>query len=302
MDESCSLWPGDPGVDDGGPPSPPSSIVAFLVRFIKAHGVGPAMDRVRLGLSTPAFVDTIDEFLERTARNGWDFAEFNHLDLPPFSPELLDADERERVRGLASDLDLEITLHAGDCDLLTLDPGFLRYSKERIRIEAQLASDLGAVYLNTHLGFPERMVRPGKSLWADEHFDFGQRISDAVAHVAEVADSTGTRILYENTYRLLEPLMEAINECSSPLVGFLLDVGHANFAGGIRELHATMSSRGKLFAMHLHDNNGKWDNHAPLGSGTVDLEGIEFPPYIAVEVRNWEQALGTREVFKERYL
>jgi len=270
--------------------------------FITGNGVPSAMGRVRLGLSTPTFVDTIPEFLERTARDGWDFAEFNHLDLPPFSPELLDAGEREGVKGLAADLGLELTLHAGDCDLLTLDPGFLRYSKERIRIEAELASDLDAVYLGTHLGFPERMVRPGGSLWADEHWDFQSRIEDAVRHVADVADSTGVRILYENTYRLIDPLMEAINGCPSPLVGFLLDVGHANFAGGIRELHATMSRRGKLFAMHLHDNDGRRDDHAPLGSGTVDLEGVELPGYVAVEVRNWDQALGTREVFRERYL
>ena len=139
-------------------------MVVSLVMFISTHPFPTAMDRVRLGLSTPTFVDTIDEFLERTAREEWDFAEFNHLDLPPFSPELLDTVERERVKGLAADLGLELTLHAGDCDLLTLDPGFYRYSKERIRIEAELAHDLDAVYLNTHLGFPERMVRPGGSL------------------------------------------------------------------------------------------------------------------------------------------
>ncbi len=260
------------------------------------------MGPVRLGLSTPTFVNTVDEFLERTARDGWDFAEFNHLDLPPFSPELMDGPERERVRGLASELGLELTLHAGDCDLLTLDPGFLRYSKDRVITEAELARDLDAVYLNSHVGFPERMVRPDRSLWADEHFDFQARVEDAVRHLAKVADETGVRILYENTYRLIDPLMEAINQCDSPLVGFLLDVGHANIAGGVRELHATMSSRGKLFAMHLHDNDGKWDQHAPLGHGTLDLEGIPLPPYVAVEVRNYDLALGTREEFRKRYL
>jgi sugar phosphate isomerase/epimerase len=260
------------------------------------------MAAVRLGLSTPTFVDTIDEFLERTAREGWDFAEFNHLDLPPFSPELLDADDRGRVRDLAKDLGLEISLHAGDSDLLTLDPGFLRYSEERIRTEAELARDLDAVYLNTHVGFPERMVRPDGSDWADDHFDFNVRVEDAVRHLAEVADDTGVRILYENTYRLIEPLIDAVNGCSSPRVGFLLDVGHANIIGGVRELHAAMSRKGRLLAMHLHDNNGRWDQHAPLGSGTLELDGIELPPYVAVEVRNWDQARGTREEFRKRYL
>jgi sugar phosphate isomerase/epimerase len=54
--------------------------------------------------------------------------------------------------------------------------------------------------------------------------------------------------------------------------------------------------------MHLHDNDGRWDQHAPLGSGTVDLEGLRLPPYVSVEVRNWDLALGTREAFRELYL
>ncbi len=260
------------------------------------------MGHVRLGLSTPTFVDTVDEFLERTARDGWDFAELNHLDLPPFCPELMDAAERRRVRGLAADLGLELTLHAGDCDLLTLDPGFHRYSVERIAVEAEMARDLGAVYLTSHVGFPERMVGPGGSLWADEHFDFLARVEDAVRHLEGVCEETGARILYENTYRLVHPLVEAINASSSARLGFLLDVGHANIEGGVRQLHSVMSSRGKLFAMHLHDNDGRWDSHGTLGSGTVDLDGLEPPPYVAVEVRNWDLAVGTREEFRKRYL
>ena len=42
-------------------------MVVSLVMFISTHPFPTAMDRVRLGLSTPTFVDTIDEFLERTA-------------------------------------------------------------------------------------------------------------------------------------------------------------------------------------------------------------------------------------------
>ncbi len=261
------------------------------------------MDRVRLGLSTPSFVGSIDEFLERTARDAWDFAEWNHLDLPPFSPELLDGDERARVSRLAEDLGLEVTLHAGDWDLLTLDPGFLHYSTGRARQEAELARDLGVVYLTTHVGFPERMVRhEGGSLWADEYFDMDGRVTGAIDQLATIADDLEVRILFENTYRLVDPLVDAINACDSPLLGFLLDVGHANIAGGVHELHRAMSSRGKLFAMHLHDNRGDRDVHAPLGHGTVDLSGLHLPGYVAVEVRNWDLAVGTREEFRKRYM
>ena len=69
----------------------PSSLIAtYLSRAIPSA----AMADVRLGLSTPTFVNSVEESLELTARDGWDFAEFNHLDLPPFSPELLDGQDR----------------------------------------------------------------------------------------------------------------------------------------------------------------------------------------------------------------
>jgi len=53
-----------------------------------------------------------------------------------------------------------------------------------------------------------------------------------------------------------------------------------------RARRAAMSSKGKLFAMHLHDNDGRWDQHAPLGHGTVDLTGLKVPHYVAVPGMN----------------
>ncbi len=275
------------------------------VRFITGPSGAVAVPRrVLLGLSTPTFVRSIDEFLERTARDGWDLAEFNHLDLPPFCPELLDGTERGRVRRLAEDLGLRITLHAGDWDLMALDPGVRAYALGRSRLEAELARDLGADYLVTHLGIPERMaLHDGGRRWADEHFDYRPIIEDAVRHISMVADETGSRILYENTYRLVGPLVEAVGRAPSPLVGLLLDVGHANLlGGGVPAVHATMRATGRLLAMHLHDNGGDRDDHLPLGSGTAVLDGLEVPPYVIVEVRDWQKAVATREAFRQRFL
>ncbi len=261
------------------------------------------MDRVRLGLSTPTFVRTVDEFLERTARDGWDFAEFNHLDLHPFSPEMLDEGDRRRARALAADLGLELTLHSGDWDLLTYNPSFLQYSIDRSRQEAELARDLEAAYLTSHFGRVEHFhVPPRGRIYADETFDFEPKVRAAVSHLGRLSEELDVRILFENTDRLFDHMIEAINRCEWSGLGFTLDIGHANIYGGVRELHRVMSERGRLLAMHVHDNRGDRDAHLPLGAGTVDIEGLEVPPYVAVEVRDWQKAVATREAFRQRYL
>ena len=273
-----------------------------LKRAVGVRGA-VASPGVLLGLSTPTFVRSVEEFLVRTERDGWDFAEFNHLDIPPFCPELLDADARRRARALAGDLGIGISLHAGDWDLLSLDPGVRRYAEARSFVEAELARDLGALYLVSHVGIPQRMMlHDGGRAWADQFFDYGPRVEAAVAHLSRVADGTGVRVLYENTYRLVGPMVEAIAARGSPRLGFLLDVGHANMGEGVRELHRAMHATGRLVAMHLHDNHGLRDEHLPLGAGTVDLTGLELPPYVVVEVRDWQKAVATREDLRQRYL
>jgi len=271
-------------------------------RDVRVRGPVAAPD-VLLGLSTPTFVRSVDEFLVRTELDGWDFAEFNHLDIPPFCPELLDKEARRRARAMAGDLGIGISLHAGDWDLLSLDPGVRRYAEVRSLMESELARDLGALYLVSHIGIPQRMMlHDGGRAWADQFFDYAPRVEAAVEHLSRVADETGVRILYENTYRLVGPLVEAIAARGSPRLGFLLDVGHANVGEGVRELHRAMRATGRLVAMHLHDNHGARDEHLPLGAGTVDLDGLELPPYVVVEVRDWQKAVATRDGFSKRYL
>jgi sugar phosphate isomerase/epimerase len=52
----------------------------------------------------------------------------------------------------------------------------------------------------------------------------------------------------------------------------LLDVGHANISGTLREFVRTMSS--DLAELHIHDNEGVLDQHLGIGRGTTDLGEI----------------------------
>jgi sugar phosphate isomerase/epimerase len=51
-------------------------------------------------------------------------------------------------------------------------------------------------------------------------------------------------------------------------LSFCLDVGHAN-TGLLPEF---MELKSRLANLHVHDNNGKFDEHLPIGDGTVDFD------------------------------
>jgi sugar phosphate isomerase/epimerase len=53
--------------------------------------------------------------------------------------------------------------------------------------------------------------------------------------------------------------------------GLTLDVGHANLLGAeaIEEFITTIND--KIFLIHIHDNEGKRDQHLVIGEGTIDF-------------------------------
>jgi sugar phosphate isomerase/epimerase len=51
-------------------------------------------------------------------------------------------------------------------------------------------------------------------------------------------------------------------------LGICLDVGHANTMGLLSEF---MALKPRLVNLHVHDNKGSFDEHLPIGDGTVDF-------------------------------
>ena len=61
-------------------------------------------------------------------------------------------------------------------------------------------------------------------------------------------------------------------------LGFCFDMGHFNLFGQTRTLPDYLSYfKGLIGHVHIHDNNGKADQHLPPGLGTIDFDPlIEF--------------------------
>ena len=76
----------------------------------------------------------------------------------------------------------------------------------------------------------------------------------------------GVRLAIENgDFRTIEPLLDAY---PPSYLGLCYDSGHGNMAGdGLDRLEA---NRDRLISVHLHDNNGRDDQHRKVFSGTID--------------------------------
>ncbi|MEG2086710.1 MAG: sugar phosphate isomerase/epimerase family protein [Angelakisella sp.] len=128
------------------------------------------------------------------------------------------------------------------------------------------ASRLGADHVVLHPGFCDTPVfdkakarmRAGRMI--DELFYF-----DTDYHVKLLIENVGTR------QTSLYTMEEYIRYCRTlpPGGGALVDIGHAHMNGW--DLGRLLTDLGdKLWALHLHDNDGTGDSHLPIGEGTVD--------------------------------
>ncbi len=91
--------------------------------------------------------------------------------------------------------------------------------------------------------------------------------------LAEIAFYSKIQLAFENLeeYELLDKLMQEFSDNSA--IGFCFDSGHAHIANpGNYSLLEKYPE--KLFALHLHDNDGVRDQHLLPGKGTIDWQNF----------------------------
>ena len=89
----------------------------------------------------------------------------------------------------------------------------------------------------------------------------------------EQAEKRGVRIALENV-RNTHILMHVLDTIKSPMLGLCYDSGHDYiWSPAPYELLSKYSDR--LYAVHLHDNMGKNDDHLPLGQGNVNWDAVK---------------------------
>ncbi len=207
---------------------------------------------------------------------------------PENFPQTFDATRIKNLRSKLEELDLGCGIHTASCVntaeiFSTIRKGVVDHFKEFI----DLARGIEARYLIIHCGVYFRQFR--------------QRVEECLVQTLREAAGYAERwempLLIENMNRIpqtpagkpwdlcfeqpeisymgvtAEELGEVFYKVGSPVLGFSLNVAHANLLGGgfMPFLRAFGQRMGNV---QISDNNGITDEHLPIGEGTVDFAGL----------------------------
>ncbi len=153
--------------------------------------------------------------------------------------------------------------------------------QNRIEMTARLGGDVVIIHIPTTEPFETR------PLWL-------MQIRKSLDQLQPFAASRTVRLALENMpgddFDMLESLL---SEYEAQFLGLCFDSGHANL-GGIG-LHHLERVRDRLIAVHLHDNDGKYDQHKIPFTGTVDWASLAD----IFAASTYEQGVNLEVVIKE---
>ena len=142
------------------------------------------------------------------------------------------------------------------------DPDFRALSRQRCRESCEIASALGAGNLVFHSSAFPFLRGAYLENWA----------AGCASFYEDLAEHYPVRIFLENAQDLdpkpLRKLMEGVN---SDRIGVCLDIGHVHYSRA--PVTQWFEQLGEWIGyLHLSDNMGEFDDHLPLGQGSIDWE------------------------------
>ncbi len=192
------------------------------------------------------------------------------------------------------------TVHAPFQELFLGAPDILvrKAAMERLKYAFDIAALFKPESIVLHLNYEEKRFGFVFAEW------FRNIIPDLEVF-AKKAEAMGAMLALENVYEENPGTMrEILLRLSGKNVWSCLDVGHVN-AFSKAPLRQWLAKIGEFIRQfHLHDNDGKRDAHAPIGSGNVDFSKIarfiavsRQKPMITLEPHTEEDIWKTLEGF-----
>jgi sugar phosphate isomerase/epimerase len=205
------------------------------------------------------YLDVYHSF--RSHFSGWEImSELKHrvVDLEQELKQLLSVDR------------IKLQIHAPflEIDLASADERIREKSIEEHKLVIGVGSRLGAELVTIH---PGRFTTGKKK----KHLKLNKA---SLGELGRFSQDHGIDLALENMGAGMDLLGSKPDEILWLLdgldVGFCLDVGHANFSGGIGLWLGERELVQRLRNLHLHDNNGLSDEHLTIGGGNIDFERI----------------------------
>lgn len=205
------------------------------------------------------------------------------------------------IKNIIETTDLVLTLHLpfSDLNLASLNHPIWKESIRQMSKCLERACDFVklAVIHPGHLS-PLGMQLPDMA-W--------QQNIEGLRALCDIASDYGINIGVENMVNMKfilgkQPgeILGMIDSLERENVGLTLDIGHANTNGNIHEFLTDLSM---VVHVHLHDNNGKSDEHLELGKGNINWKEVlsKFKGYkgrLVTEARTVEEGTASLKFLK----
>ncbi|VAV84429.1 hypothetical protein MNBD_DELTA01-1068 [hydrothermal vent metagenome] len=176
------------------------------------------------------------------------------------------AELREFGRRLAGE-GLSVTVHGPFMDLSpgAVDEVVRCASVERYLQAIKAASYLGARSIVLHADYDDRRFDDDVDMWLSQSLR-------TWPGVAAIASDAGMVIAAENIFETgPEPLKRLVEAVDLPDFGLCLDVGHLNIFSKVSTREWLIQVGAYIKELHLHDNNGGYDEHLAVGHGNIDF-------------------------------
>ena len=217
----------------------------------------------RIGVSSPSFCTyPYEDVLEGISKifSHWEIvSEADHY-LPMIGLSL---------ESMMKSYDLTYSIHApfNDINIASLNESVREMSVIELIKIMNMASELDIKTVTIHPGLYSMVV----SGLEDRSIMAAKR---SLRTLDRMAQECGVRLCVENMPGFRFFLGQTAEQMSELLEGtnlpICLDIGHANTTGQLNEIIDTLGNR--IMNVHIHDNDGKQDQHLTIGEGTVDFD------------------------------
>ncbi|MCS7119214.1 MAG: sugar phosphate isomerase/epimerase [Archaeoglobaceae archaeon] len=232
------------------------------------------------------------EAFEFIADSGFDHIEIL-MDHPFYSLESLNYNE---LIELIWSYDVELLIHAPatSMNFLSISKSWRKASYEEMRKVIYLADKCCAEVTTFHLGWNPVIINNGNFYFNYEIFD---RHNEKILkeELKPFLKQCPVLLALENTISFKGGIERSLDDIISETnLALTLDVGHYN----IQKCDFFIENFKRVVNIHLHDNDGKRDEHLALGRGNVDLSIFpleSFDHYFTIETREINSIIETRD-------
>jgi len=205
-------------------------------------------------------------------RLGFDYVELA-MD-PPQAHHSQVRDQQRAIRKTLDDFGMGIVCHLPTfVSTADLTESIRRASVAEVLASLELAAEMGAAKAVLHPSYMGGLSSHVADLWKGYALESLERI-------VEAGRDCGVMLCLENLFPRISPFSdpEAFRDVFSrfPDLAMTLDIGHAHMGEGgmTRVLDFIREFSDRIEHIHVSDNNGRRDEHLPVGKGSLDFRAV----------------------------